>query len=149
MLCRFKNRRRLLNVTILVFLFVPLLIGISVGVYFLSLIGGRATEVYPWKKADHWVCAEPDFKIQYTYDTSGKRTSQELLEWKGKQIEVDVGFRGGVFVVYQKQPDQLEHRTEDLLFEGTWQYDNNNLVMTITADYYFDGTYRELVFIPQ
>ena len=148
MLWRCKIGKIILAV-IITTLTVAILIAAGLGIYFLSLVGGRDNRVRPWEIADHWVCTDPDFEIQYTYDKSGKRTTEATLIWEGEQIETGITFRGGVVTVYRSKLHPSPKATTDRLFEGSWRYESGNLIMVIRADYCFDGAYRELVFVPQ
>jgi len=112
------------------------------------LTGCDSTERYPWHKAKQWYCKDIDFMLTCALDEKG-----DLLDaynphwiWNDEAYYVHIGFRDNYFDFMSVESDTRICRT---LFAGTFQYQGENMILTITEDKLFDGAFDELVFVPQ
>ena len=104
---------------------------------------GRKTETYPWEKASLWVCEDPYFEL----NLAGGPT-KSCFEWENTKYEVVVRFGyGNTVTVFPASEDGV---LGDGLFGGSWKYRGKKLVVKLYDDgEFFDGSYKELVFVPQ
>ena len=102
---------------------------------------------YPSGKASRWICDNPKLEILYIADKHGIMQPQIYqMEWEGEQIPVSVAFGGGYYSLVLDNGDGVV-QPEEILATGTWHYRWGKLVLEIVTDNFFDGEYKELVFI--
>lgn len=106
-------------------------------------MGGADFRAYPFQKADHWVCEEPHFEIDFEDQTSGS-----YIEWNGRIYRVEVGIHADSFDVFLQSEDGLWYQ-ENIILRCTWEYEGDTMKVKIDDDHLFDGAYTELVFTPQ
>lgn len=99
---------------------------------------------YPYDKASCWSCTEPEFTIEYSTNESGVLIDAAVVNWNNEEISVDVDFQSSLFWVLPANSDNYDDR----LLSGSWQYQNDDLVLFIDEDFLFEGQYSELVFSP-
>lgn len=112
------------------------------------LTGCDSTERYPWHKAKQWYCEDINFLITCTFDEKGNLLDAYNSHWiwNDESYNVHIGFRYDYFDFMKSDPDTRTCRT---LFAGTFQYQGENMILTITEDNLFYGEFDELVFVPQ
>lgn len=99
---------------------------------------------YPYDRASHWHCLEPEFSINCSTDTSGIMVDSAVVNWNNEEILVDVDFHASFFWVLPENSDNYDDR----LLSGSWEYQKDNLVLFIDEDYLFEKQYHKLVFSP-
>ena len=105
----------------------------------LFLMGGSDYRTYPSEKASVWICEDPYFVFS---------TQEDYFVWEGEKYEVHIMMKASHFNVYLVSENFVISQ-ESLLFCGSWKYKGENMVVKITEDNFFDGAYKELVFVPQ
>ena len=101
---------------------------------------GCSRDEYPYTIAEYCYCSELDFTLNVTSEVS-------KLVWHNQQYEVAIGFRAGGYDIFVENGDGAVEQNE-ILFRGSWSYKRGNLVLEISDDRLFDGTYKELTFEP-
>ena len=107
--------------------------------YVFFMIGGSDYTTYPHEKASVWICEDPYFVFS---------EQEDYLEWEGKKYEARIMMKVSYFDVYLVTENFVISQ-ENILFRGRWKYEGENMVVKITEDNFFDGAYKELVFVPQ
>ena len=107
-------------------------------------------ELYPYQKADTWLCESIDYRIQFTYNENGiLEVTADQLVWRDQEYMVYMSCQGSRFsVLYFDDIGEDGIGEEDILFAGTWKYRGNKLVLEIKKDNLFNGEIAELVFVP-
>lgn len=98
---------------------------------------------YPYEQDHDWYCEQIDLKL--SPPTSGSESP--TLHWNGETLAVYVSFHVSRFYIEIDNGDEMITSDEELA-SGTWDYEGNNLVFTITKDNIFDGAIHKLVFVP-
>lgn len=118
---------------------------------FLALIGNydlnHSLNRYPWYRAERWYCEEIDMTIQFQYNEEGNYIGGEYsqLVVDGKTYEVGIGFQSSAIGFH------IDEDGDDIwegILDGTWGYQQENMVIRIGTESIFDGKYSELVFVP-
>lgn len=100
---------------------------------------------YPYDRALHWNCSDPEFSIEWFTTESGLITKcAAVINWNSKEKPVYVDFYSNFFSVLPTTSDHYDHR----LLTGTWKYRGEDLVLIIEEDFLFYNQYEELVFSP-
>lgn len=102
---------------------------------------------YPYFIAPNWHCGEPSFTLSYSTEGHRLISSDEILEWNGVVMPVDVEFLMTAYCVYPDTSASYQDY-DDRLFSGTWKYRNGNFILIIEEDFIFDHQFSELVFSP-
>ena len=97
---------------------------------------------FPQETTSLWVCSDPYITLQYTWDENGNYHAEEMIYWNGESIDISFSNSPGNYFVSRKDDTHYDQR----LFRGTWECEDDTLILTITEDFLFDGAYKELVF---
>lgn len=101
---------------------------------------------YPYSSDAKWVCADPEFVLEYSHNSMGQLVQTEYLEYGGKTYVVSTDYRAHQYWVFPYNYDGHPQGYDEQLFSGTWKYVKGDLVFEIEEDYVFGGLYSELVF---
>ena len=103
---------------------------------------------YPHYKSESWYCKEIDFRINYQYQEDGRMnvTSYPLIK-EGETLYIYVTFTMDNWYFDLDNNDNHISSDEQLL-SGTWSYQDGNLILNISKDSLFQGTYTNLIFVP-
>lgn len=102
---------------------------------------------YPEDIADKWVCVTDDLtfvictKLDDIYRTP---ITDSYIIWNNSYTKVDVYFSVRSFDVYEAP--QKGKPLETVLFSGGWKLKDNQLILNIRHDEFFDGRFGKLVF---
>lgn len=136
-----KKRLCIIICLFLVVSFIPLLA--LIGNYDLN----DSLKRYPWYRAERWYCEEIDMTILYKYNADGNYIGSEYshLEVDGKTYKVGIGFQASAIGFYV---DEDGDDVWEGILDGSWAYQQGNMVVQIREESIFDGQYTELVFVP-
>ena len=105
--------------------------------------------MYPYNESPVWYCTEIDFTLRFTSLENGDEIVQNhILNIDDESINVEVLFHAGDFAVWINSGSDTAE-LDDKLLGGTWEYQNGNLVFSITEDNLLGGKYEKLTFTPQ
>ena len=96
----------------------------------------------PFHVSSGWICDNASIVLTHWRDDDGYGKQQCWLQWDGKQVDVEVGFRSNLFWVMLAGP----RAPTEILFQGKWKYQGDKLIFMIEKDNIFDGAYKTLVF---
>lgn len=101
-----------------------------------------ALGAYPYDRGSVWVCEEPSIVLEYAKGNDGALQSRAVLCWDEEEIPIEILFGAAAVTV---MPEGETHYNNRLL-NGTWDYENGDLVLYIGEDLFFGNKFEKLVF---
>lgn len=99
---------------------------------------------YPYEINSSWCSIDPFFTIHQQNHEGEWRAFGDMLIWDGKSIGITTVMIGSKYYVVSLS-QMVEEGYPEILFSGTWEYREDDLILNVETDNLMGGSYQTIV----